>query len=420
MVRRVFPIPEAIDGQRWDVQPGRPMTSTDTRTMFVPTGTDPVSQFCRTHELGHAKITPKTPPERVSKKHKVSVESLQYCEDYRVHRFLCSLGIPLAGSLVPEEARLHAPRLLANPDELICWAIASAKTGSMDVLREAIDAEIGTMQDEAQRSQARKMLGCINVMAAKVMEKIDGAKKFTPRGFVKRTVPAAQLLDQYRELLRRINDIPDEKAPEGDKWGNGKAQCHGAGTAWCRMETAVAKLGTPRASGKAPRRRWSDEGSVPVAMHRWATDQRLFRVKRRMQGGTLLLDASGSMHFDADDIARIVQQAPGATVAMYSGDRHKGKGQLTIIARNGMAASAREIDRIRGEVGGHNAVDGPALEWLANQPEPRVWMSDLDVNGAPQGFDEKAGLAQCKAICSRANIAVARDIERATEHFAGR
>lgn len=419
MPRPVFPIPEALGG-KWTVQPGRPRTSTSQRIMYVPTDANPVDQFVRAHEMAHAAITPKDDPDKICVKHKVDALSLQTCEDYRVHLFLKKLGIPMPGCLSPEEARIAAPRLLADPEQLLCWGIAVCNTGSERVLVDAVYAEINTIQDDARKQSARAMLGCLNVMAHQVTLRIEKGRKLTTRGFKKHTIPAAQLLDHFRALLRKTKELPGDNVGDESKWNNAKIQLQGGGAQWHKMRTATAQLGVPRSTSMTKRRRWSDEGCVPVAMHRWATDQRMFVVKRRFKGGTLLLDASGSMHFNSEQVAAIVQMAPGATVAMYSGGRELDDGswgQLTVIARNGMAASASEIENIRCSVGGNNAVDGPALEWLAKQPGPRVWMTDFEVNGA-DNFDTQAGKAECTATCHRAEITRVRNIDEATKLFA--
>jgi len=290
----------------------------------------------------------------------------------------------------------------------------------MDVLRVALDDTIRNLPI-AQQEDARKMRGVVKGMAHKVNDVLKfetaAGRKVTVRGFRKYTVPAAKLLDQLCNLLRDAKRIPATESLGGNgRWGNAAARINCLSADWGKMRTAMAQVSIPRSdNAKVPRRRWSDEGSVPVAMHRWCTDQRMFVIKKRMKGGTLLLDASGSMSFSAADIANIVKQAPNATVAMYSGSG--GRGQLTVIARRGMAASEREIKNIRCDVGAGNVVDGPALVWLEQQAEPRVWMSDLGVSG--KGDACSASLrAECLHICQRGNIAVVRNIDAATLHFA--
>ena len=90
-----------------------------------------------------------------------------------------------------------------------------------------------------------------------------------------------------------------------------------------------------------------------------------------VKGGTILIDASGSMMFNGQDILEIMELLPAVTIAMYNG--HYDKGQLRVIARNGKRVSEEYLNT---HSGGGNVVDGPALEWLATMPARRIWVSD--------------------------------------------
>jgi hypothetical protein len=96
----------------------------------------------------------------------------------------------------------------------------------------------------------------------------------------------------------------------------------------------------------------------------------------RWRGGTVLIDTSGSMHLRPEDVDRLVDASRGAAVvAIYSGREREG--ELRIVARGGRRAAAEDLK----PYGGGNVVDLPALEWLARQAEPRLWISDGGVTG---------------------------------------
>ena len=86
--------------------------------------------------------------------------------------------------------------------------------------------------------------------------------------------------------------------------------------------------------------------------------------------------ASGSMCFGPAELQRITAAAPLATVAIYAG--RGASGTLSIVAARGRMASSSDIGT---NLGRGNVVDGPALRWLAQQPEPRIWISDGQVTG---------------------------------------
>lgn len=124
------------------------------------------------------------------------------------------------------------------------------------------------------------------------------------------------------------------------------------------------------------RRTCTDTGAIPRAMHRLTIDGRPFRGPRAIDGkpGTVLIDLSGSMGLSAGDIAAILRVLPASTVAGYSGKG--GQGILTVLARRGMSVDPAMLPAIRSSHPGGNCIDGPALEWLAEQAAPRIWISD--------------------------------------------
>jgi hypothetical protein len=118
------------------------------------------------------------------------------------------------------------------------------------------------------------------------------------------------------------------------------------------------------------------EGSVLCYPHRYSTDRTIFRkVKRNRPKGTILVDQSGSMGFTQDDLNTLIKVSPMAKIATYSG--HFKGGELRVVAAHGQRADYKDLE----PYGGSNVVDGKALEWLTNQPEPRVWVSDGGVTG---------------------------------------
>ena len=66
--------------------------------------------------------------------------------------------------------------------------------------------------------------------------------------------------------------------------------------------------------------------------------------------------------------------------------------------------------------GGGNIVDGPALDWLATQAEPRIWISD----GAVTGIDDvDHAVLSAEALRAQMTGRVRRldNLGAATEHF---
>lgn len=110
------------------------------------------------------------------------------------------------------------------------------------------------------------------------------------------------------------------------------------------------------------------------------SDMNAFAIRRRAPGGTLLLDMSGSMRIDNEDMDALLNVMPQLTVAAYgSNGSDSQSGVLAIVIQKGQRVESSK--KIREYIGGGNVVDGPALRWLITQNEPRVWVSDGSVTG---------------------------------------
>jgi hypothetical protein len=143
-------------------------------------------------------------------------------------------------------------------------------------------------------------------------------------------------------------------------------------------------------------KRSAEEGDVLRDATRLLTDGRIFAGRRRKVGGSVLVDASGSMHWDTEALIEVVSSAPAATVGVYSGQG--GRGMLRVVAKRGRRVPD---ELVRTPMRG-NEVDIPALEWLGKQPGPRVWLSDGQVCGS--GMDTSFLLGMALKLCRMHDI----------------
>ena len=121
----------------------------------------------------------------------------------------------------------------------------------------------------------------------------------------------------------------------------------------------------------------------------------------------MLVDTSGSMSLDSDDIRRILRRAPMETlVAIYSGASDRG--ELRIVARGGRHADSEHL----APFGRGNIVDLPALKWLGQQPGPRIWISDGGVTGVGDTGSSKIKRS-CGEVCSSRRIQRVKTVEEA-------
>jgi hypothetical protein len=110
------------------------------------------------------------------------------------------------------------------------------------------------------------------------------------------------------------------------------------------------------------------------------------RRYRQNPSGTVLIDASGSMHATTENVKRLCAMIPDATIAYYSGDD---------IRRGVLAIYASKNKRYNGELPtetllGGNSVDMEALQWLQKQAQPWTLISDLGFCGSSFGGEEVA------------------------------
>ena len=155
----------------------------------------------------------------------------------------------------------------------------------------------------------------------------------------------------------------------------------------------------------------ADFGYNPKYINRYCIDRKIFKQKQNVKGGTILIDASGSMSFNGQDILEIMQMLPAVNIAMYNGYGHTGT--LRVIARNGMRVTEDELSNWSG---GGNVVDGPALRWLAGMPPRRIWVSDMYVFGAGKNSSGFNLIKECYDLCTQNKIINLKDIEEVKEH----
>ena len=182
---------------------------------------------------------------------------------------------------------------------------------------------------------------------------------------------------------------------------------------WGEMDTLEPPL-TVNLQGRLKNNRMyrpADFGYNPKYINRYCIDRKIFKQKQNVKGGTILIDASGSMSFNGQDILEIMQMLPAVNIAMYNGYGHTGT--LRVIARNGMRVDDNYLDRYSG---GGNVVDGPALRWLASMPPRRIWVSDMYVFGAGNNSSGFNLIKECYDLCTQNKIINLKDIEEVKEH----
>lgn len=158
-----------------------------------------------------------------------------------------------------------------------------------------------------------------------------------------------------------------------------------------------------------------DEGTIPRYMHRWPSDKRVFNRTKRIPGGSILVDDSGSMGLSDANLDRIIETAPVATVAVYAGRDGGNGGEIRIVAKDGKRVAKGGLST---DYSG-NGIDGPALEWLGTQPYPRIWISDGGVSSVSHSFGPESQ-DDARRICVKHKITMVAKASEAVERLKNR
>jgi hypothetical protein len=137
------------------------------------------------------------------------------------------------------------------------------------------------------------------------------------------------------------------------------------------------------------------------ALRRPVLPQRIFMKRRPVQpGGAIIIDASGSMRLGADDIIAIIDNAPMATVALYSGNdnEYAPVGTIFVVSKDGFR---RDRDSVVAYVNGRmhgNSIDLEAIEWLLQQGGPRTMVTDKVFCGSQYNSIAYAKLGEAERV----------------------
>ena len=454
------PLPEAIDGQPWRVTAGMPEVDLAAHTMRVPLGTDAFAAYAQAHEMAHVAFTP---PDAVARSHELLTERygidtakvvdaegfarlVNAVEDARINAMLARLDVvpPKVKAIPPSLLRTIETAPLAEQLTVLAstlntpdyTAVEKACKFTPNMLRQVrsclkpvkkhrrrIWGKVGNSYPFSLTTNSIVSLSSllVNEAARKELDEALAPSDGSPspgEGKPGSSAPGAASPSEVRDgldALGSIGSLSDEairaaaelvrERTAGEHSAERIEYVLDADTGdtvkWCRMPITRLPLSERLPIRiRMPRNIASDVGAVPYAMHRLTSDQRCFRQKRRLPGGSVLIDASGSMSLSNADLNALLEAMPAAVVATYCGEDEGVNGSLWIIAQNGRRAA--RTARLSDSYGG-NGCDYPALLWLAEQDEPRFWICDGYVIPG-EGSSRRAAVAQCMALARSARI----------------
>jgi hypothetical protein len=388
--------------------------------MVVPVDATLAARNIRAHELAHATWTPTRSPASICKANGVTHDALQRAEDCRIGYGLIDSDVPGygLGTLTDEDvARLEKDgrQLLADHGDAIRDSIA--KRLSFQTVSMAMTVDRARLIDLADKLGGEPMRSLVEHVAEAAEATLFPRGRYRHQQALRRArsgagpkVSAAVPFKRTIALARLLDRLfPPERAPSA---GRSKPTPRSGQGEWGHLtieeppRSVVARLAKLRTV-----RRPSDEGTTIRRLDRLLVDGRVFASKRHLPGGTVLIDASGSMGWSPEDMLKCLEAAPAAVIALYSG--RGSKGVLRVVAKDGRMIAP---DLVVPPCGGGNIVDGPALEWLASQAEPRIWISDGVVTGV-NDVEYAALSAEAQRVQMTGRIRRLDNLGAATEHF---
>ena len=416
---------DQFENSRWEVRAGwalRGHASCDfvQRVLEVPLGTTTTDRVIRAHELMHLRISPHdvnpfaVHPEIVPR-------AFECAEEFRVNELLRRLGFDVA-ALIDGSEMASALRLAHNGawDEAVYFFAAIYGTGGekefLKGVRKAAPSWLKPL------TILRRRLGALvapltNDEVGSTDRPLDADSAQLPHGFERVSVTVARLLvsaaqslvpetsEQLRQFRRSL-EPGGRRAPTGQFATLIFDHCL---TYDAVRSDLLARRSRPQVSGSAMR--------YPS---RLLTDpqRRAFTRPQPARGGVVIVDQSGSMDLDPEELDHLLTATPGALVVGYShrpGDQ-AGRANAWLIAREGQRA--RELPT--GNVG--NGVDGAVLRWAVRhrrRGDRVLWVTDGQVTDS-NDHPSQALSRECALLVLAHRVRLVRTLGGAAQDFRSR
>jgi hypothetical protein len=461
---KAYPYPEIVTGEEWEVVGtvnNSPAGSTDNlnRQMTVPLDRECSecginhSRMIRRHELGHAKWSPKTMGRL---KPGVRAEAVEVLEEIRINHLLHENDLSLfepTQCLDKIEQKTMKLVYESGIADIILMGLASRwnvpdinskyKTSMTNdeyiVMTDCFDMIEDDINITDYRKKQIRYAKAVITRYYRDMTYHASSQTISYRKVQKYAQKLSLILDMFRdkpehdEVYKPIPKVAStHKAPGIDE--SEESEELSGGSLEQRTKQDIANmiynsssgegmwgqmfLKTPTLSINLQARlkggrnyRPADFGYNPKYINRYCIDKKIFKQKITTLGGTILIDASGSMRLSGTDILEIMKLLPAVTIAMYNGRGNTGT--LRIIAKNGKRVSDNYLNRHSGY---GNVVDGPALEWLGTQPAKRIWVSDMHVFGGSGDVSGFNLMADVSNYVKKYKIINLKNVEEVKEH----
>jgi len=218
--------------------------------------------------------------------------------------------------------------------------------------------------------------------------------------------------DNEGKLKDGFAEANERKRKESERWHRGTIPKRSKETLWEELKVATPALERNVMGAIGRKRVATNMGRSPRRMSRLLTDpdKRIFDRTMKGAGGVVLIDTSGSMSLEHDEVMEMVLSAPSALVAQYSGGGRSGKPNLYVVANKGKCVKQLPTPN------GGNGVDAPAIRWALSKRQrtsaPVIWVTDGGVTGKGDGWYDDLAM-ECIALIKAHGIYTAQTAEEA-------
>ena len=416
---------------------GLPMTNIVEKVMLVPVNDGETERCIRAHEMIHAKVSPAHDFTAWIERGIATDVALRCVEESRVNLLAQKAGFDVMNHLSDGSELECGVRIAKMGDwaNAVYTAVGFSNSAGLKPFLTGIrreNREWGEVLREVTKKVEKALLKA-HKRGNLASTAVDQQTGLAPLGFT--------YTEAIAELIDRIANPPEDENDEGDEGdegqsspdGGGKQEAEGAesqpnkvgnadkqkpkvnkeklkdmkpaneggngrAVSWAQLKVKKLPLVRHAQGGMGRKRRATDIGRNPRRLNNLLLDpeRRIFDATKKGNGGVVLIDGSGSMSLTTADLVKIVEQAPGATVAVYSTDSLNKKDNLFILAEGG-----RMVDSVPERNGG-NGVDGEALRWAIKQKQnrnaPVVFITDGLVHGVNQGYNDLLAMDCIKQV----------------------
>lgn len=437
---------------------GSPSTQVDSREMRIPNGDSELEQCIRIHEMIHAKISPTTNDFKGWLSRGIASErALIIAEETRVNYLVKLLGYPIDTYLKDEREILDAALYASRSDwsNLVAGTVASVFTAAEQdwirgskkhsltyskQLKYIIDAVYEFWSDIHSRYEPKmatqaiseiNSLDCPEYVTTKNNEVLFGERAAlneygepeyqSPNCGFRFTEELAEIIDTFLNAqdLMLSADVDNNIIDSLRQMDGG----YGTVAPWDELRFSPIRAFQTVTGAINRKRTATNIGKNPRRISRLLTDpeRRIFDRTKKIEGGIVLVDGSGSMRFDYKQIERIVLASPGATIAIYSAsDEPRGHNQkncpynIFVVAKDGKMVSNKQLAGVVKELNGGNGVDMPVLKWALKMrktnKQPIIWVTDGFLHQNPAEVSRATHLAVANKVMFANNMSATLEL----------